>query len=359
MSLAFLLIDPLEHLGNVYIAFIGDDAFRVVIQFLLCSFDVLLDMRFDFFSQIQAFKNLFITLKHLDSIPALLLLRQVMHRNLFNVSQCVFYRTGEAMLRDSLAVLRSFNSCQCCFLDTIPLKGRDFHNLAAQLSAQFFDIDAVSGFSDQIHHVQRNDNRDAKLGQLRSQIQISLQVCGIYNIENSIWLFLYEIVTCHNFFQGIRRKGIDAGQVSQDDFLVDDQLAFFFFYCHAWPVSDELRRACQLVEQGCFAAVRVACKSNANLFIHGFLLLLFDFDHFRVSLADRQFIVSHIYLDGVSQRGKFTYIYFNALGDAHVHNAAFNGSLTVQLNNFDGLADFNVSECFHVFCSFIFILIKP
>ena len=37
----------------------------------------------------------------------------------------------------------------------------------------------------------------------------------------------------------------------------------------------------------------------------------------------------------------------NALGDAHVHDPALNGTLTVELDNLDCLADLDFSQCFH------------
>ena len=37
-------------------------------------------------------------------------------------------------------------------------------------------VDAVAVLADNVHHVQRNDHRDAQLGELRGQIQVALEV---------------------------------------------------------------------------------------------------------------------------------------------------------------------------------------
>ena len=71
-----------------------------------------------------------------------------------------------------------------------------------------------------------------------------------------------QIVPGDDLFQRIGRKGVDAGQVGHADVLLAADLSFLLFHGDAGPVADVLLGAGQRVEQGRFAAVRVARKSN-------------------------------------------------------------------------------------------------
>ena len=242
-------------------------------------------------------------------------------------------------------------------LDALALEGGDLHDRAAELTGELLDVDAVAGFLYEIHHVQRDHDGDAELRELGGQIEVALEVRGVHDVQDGVRLLLNEIIPGHDLFQRIGREGVDAGQVGQDDLLVDDQLALLLLHRDAGPVADELVGAGQLVEQGRFAAVRVARQGNAQLLIH-LDASLFHFDHLGVRLADRELVVSHVDLDGVAERGELADIDLYALGDAHVHDAALDRALAVELHDLDGLADLCVSECFHPHFSLLFILIK-
>ena len=273
LTLALFLINALEQLADVDVALVGDDALGVVVQLLFRGDDVVFNMRLDLVRDLQPLQHLFVALKELDGVPALPLLGQVMDRDLLNVGQRVLHRAGKAVLRDGLAVLRSLYRGQRRFLDAVTLQGGNLHDRAAELTAQFFHVDAVPGLFHKVHHVQRDDHGDTQLGELGGQIEVALQVGRVHDIEDGVGLLLNEIVPRHDLFQRVGREGVDAGQVGQHDLLVDDQLAFLLLHGHAGPVADELVGAGQLVEQGGLAAVRVAREGNAQLFLHGFLLL--------------------------------------------------------------------------------------
>ena len=77
---------------------------------------------------------------------------------------------------------------------------------------------------------------------------------------------LDQIVTGDDFLQRVRRQGIDAGQVGDDDVVMLLQLAFLLLHGDARPVADELVGTGQGIEQRGFAAVRVARKGNSDMF---------------------------------------------------------------------------------------------
>lgn len=135
------------------------------------------------------------------------------------------------------------------------------------------------------------------------------------------------------------------------DVIVALELAFLLLDGNAGPVADILVRTGQAVEQGGFTAVRVACQSNFNCHLVKPLSLLFqnslNFDHFGVSLADAEFVVADSQLHRVTQRCDLADVNLGALGQAHVHDAALDRALAVQLGNGDGLADLYIFQSLH------------
>ena len=177
----------------------------------------------------QLLNDFLVALKDLNREEALLLLGEGMYGNLFNVCNRMLNHTAEAVLRDRLRVLGCMDSGFCCFLNAGALQSGNLNDLAAERLAQCVGVD---------------------------------------NIKDGFRSLLNEVVTCNNFFQRVRRKGVDTRQVRDHNVVVLLQLAFLLLDRNARPVADELVGAGQRVEQRGFAAVRVACKGNFDLFLH-------------------------------------------------------------------------------------------
>ena len=79
---------------------------------------------------------------------------------------------------------------------------------------------------------------------------------------------------------------------------------------------------------------------------------LLDLDHLGVGLSQAQLIATDGDLHGIAQRGYLADEYLGAAGDAHVHDAALDRALAVELYHLDGLADLDLTQCFHTFLSF-------
>ena len=91
---------------NVCIALVGDDTLGVIIHFFLTCFDICLDRSG---GNTQLLLDLFITLKQLDRIPSLLLLRLIGKQCLFDIFQCRLYRCSKLVRRQHLS------ATVCCF----------------------------------------------------------------------------------------------------------------------------------------------------------------------------------------------------------------------------------------------------
>ena len=78
---------------------------------------------------------------------------------------------------------------------------------------------------------------DAQLDELSGQVQVALDVGTINDVQDGIGLLLDQVSTGDDFFQSVRRQGVDTGQVLDDDILLALQLAFLLFDGNAGPVA--------------------------------------------------------------------------------------------------------------------------
>ena len=189
---------------------------------------------------IQLFQHLFVALKDLDRIPALLLLRHIVDDCLLDMRDRVLDGAGEIVLRNGLSAL-----CRCDrglgrLVNAGALQCGDLNDLAAELTGQLLHIDLVAVLLNDIHHVDCNDDRNAQLNELCGQVEVALQIRAVDDIEDRVRALADQIVTRNDLLQRIRRERVDAGQVGDDDIIMLFQLALFLFDGNTRPVSDEL-----------------------------------------------------------------------------------------------------------------------
>ena len=254
--------------GDVNVALVGDDALGVVVQLLLGGFDVLLNVRPDVLGDIQRFENLFVALEHLDGVPALPLLGHGVHGRLFDVGDRVLDRAGEFVRRDGLAALCGLDGGLGGFPDAVALERGDLHDRAAELAGQLRRIDPVAVFAHDVHHVHRDDDRNAQLGELRGEVQVALEIRPVDDVQNGVGARADQIISRHDLLERVGGQRINARQVGDDHAVMALEPAFLFFDRDARPVADKLVGAGQRVEQRGLAAVRVARKGDAH--IHDF-----------------------------------------------------------------------------------------
>ncbi len=267
-ALVLFLVAALDYLGYVEVTLVGDYALSVVVQLFFGGLDVLLNVSLDIFRNIELFKNLVITLKNLDGIPALLLFGHIVHNGLFNVSDRMLNRTGECVLGNGFAAPGCFDCRLGSFHDALALQRRNLGHGAAKLAGQLLDVDAVAGLAHHVHHVHRDHHGDAELGELGGEVKVALKVGAVDYIQYCVGALLDQVITRHDLFQRVRGERVDTGKIHDDDVVMLFQLAFLFLHGDARPVADELVGAGQRIEQRGLAAVGVTGKSNFDLFVH-------------------------------------------------------------------------------------------
>ena len=239
MRLLFLIYS-LEHLRDVHVTLVGDDALSVVVQLLFRGRDILFDMRHHIFIDVQLFQNLLVPLENLHGVPALLFLRQAVQRGFLYMGQRVVHRAGKLVLRHGLAALGRFHCGFGGFPDAVALERRYLQHLAAQLAGQFLYVDAVAVLLYQVHHVDRHHHRYAQLGKLGGQVEVALQVGAVHDVEYRVGAVVGQVVPRHHLFQCVRGQRIYAGQVDNGHVRVLFKLAFLLLHRDAGPVAHVL-----------------------------------------------------------------------------------------------------------------------
>ena len=176
----------------------------------------------------------------LDGVPALLLLGHRVHDGLLDMGDRVLDRAGEGVHRNGLGVLRGADGGLGGVHDARALQRGDLNDLAAELTLELFDIDAVAVLLDEVHHVQRDDHGDAELGELGGQIEVALEVRRVDDVQDRVRALGDQIVTGDDLLQRVGGERVDARQVGDGHAVVSLELAFLLLDGDAGPVADEL-----------------------------------------------------------------------------------------------------------------------
>ena len=73
-------------------------------------------------------------------------------------------------------------------LDTLIFRRTDRYHRNSQDFFQFIDIDRTAVIAHLIHHIQCQYHRNSQLHKLHGQTQVSLNICGIHDIDDSVRL---------------------------------------------------------------------------------------------------------------------------------------------------------------------------
>ena len=151
--------------------------------------------------------------------------------------------------------------------DALVFKGGDLYDGDAELPLELDCVQLVSALFDGVHHIERDDDGYVDLHDLCGEVEVALEVGRIDDVDDAVRLFVDDVVAGDDLLGGIRRKGIDTGEVDDGDRL--GQLfvgALLFIHRNARPVADVRRAAREGVEQRRLAAVGVACKGKFQHF---------------------------------------------------------------------------------------------
>ena len=109
-----------------------------------------------------------------------------------------------------------------------------------------------------IHHVHCNYHRNIHLQKLHGQIQVSLNIGSIHNVDDRTWFLIQDKISGDNLLTAVRGHGINSRKVC--DFCI--RMAFnrtgLTIHRYSWKVSHMLTGTCQLVKQCSFSTVLIS-----------------------------------------------------------------------------------------------------
>ncbi len=262
---SLLLHAPVHHPADVAVALVGDDALGIVLQLGFAVPDVLLQVGQQLLPQPQLLPDLFIPLKELDGVPPEIAVVHPALNGLLDVGQGVLHAAGKDM-----GVLPTlFPLCQLQGLfrrrhAPLPPEGAGLQYRAAQLLPQPCQVDAVPVFPHQVYHIYGDDHGYSQFYQLGGEVEVPLDVGAVHNVDDGAGLFLHQVSPGHHLLQGVGGKGIDAGEVLDEDIPMFPELSLLLLHRDAGPVAYILAGPGEVVKHGRFAAVGISRKGDGN-----------------------------------------------------------------------------------------------
>ena len=137
--------------------------------------------------------------------------------------------------------------------------GRDRDDRYAKGLGEPCHIDLIPVLLHLVHKVERNDHRPLQLQKLGREIQIALDVGGVYNIDDGVGFFSHDEIPGHDLLHGVGRERVDARQVHNGDILtVYLSPALFFLHRNTGPVAHILVGPGQRIKERGLAAIGVS-----------------------------------------------------------------------------------------------------
>ena len=115
-----------------------------------------------------------------------------------------------------------------------------------------------------VHHVQRQHHRHVQLHELKSQVQIALQIRCVGDVDDALRLLLQNIFPGDHFLLCVGRKGVNPRQVRHLSAGLSADDAGALVDRHPREIPDVLVCAGELVEQRRLAAVLIACQREGQ-----------------------------------------------------------------------------------------------
>ena len=194
-----------DHVLDVGVTLVGDDGLGIVILRLFDRGDDGLDI--DVLAGTDHLvADLIITLEELDREETLLALRNVRGDLLLDLKDRIHNRCGEAVY-DLCRTGLCLTDCELGrLLDARAVQCGDLDCLTAEVLLDLVEADLVAVLLYDIHHVYCHHHWDTELLQLCGEVQVTLEVRAIHDVQNRIRLRVDEIVSRYDLLQCVWRK---------------------------------------------------------------------------------------------------------------------------------------------------------
>lgn len=113
-------------------------------------------------------------------------------------------------------------------------------------------------YSQFVHHIQCDDHRESQFQKLHRQIQVSLNIRGVYNIDDPFRFLLDHKFPCHDLLAAVWRHGVNPRQVRDQCVVMSSDHSIFPVHSDSRKISDMLLRSGQLIKQRRLSAILVS-----------------------------------------------------------------------------------------------------
>ena len=132
--------------------------------------------------------------------------------------------------------------------DTLVAGSANGDNGHAQQALEQVDVHGAAVGRHLVHHVERDDHGTIELHKLQRQVQVTLDVGGVDDVDDGVGVFVQDELAADDFFARVRRQRVNTGQVGNARLGVVTDSAVLAVDRHAGKVTDMLVGARQLVE---------------------------------------------------------------------------------------------------------------
>ena len=126
------------------------------------------------------------------------------------------------------------------FRYALALHGADGHHRNTQASAQLLHVDGAAVGTHLVHHIQRQHHRHPQLQKLQRQVEISLDVGSVHNIDDAVGLFLEDEVAGDDLLLRIGTQGVYARQIHHGAAFAVLYLPHLLIHRHAGEIAHML-----------------------------------------------------------------------------------------------------------------------
>ena len=134
-------------------------------------------------------------------------------------------------------LFRCFNGCFDKLVNALVLSRRYGYDGYSQTVGKSFDVNGSAVVFYLVHHIQGKYHRYLHFSHLKREIQISLNVCGINNVDYAVGLLLYKKVTGDYLFACVWSDRVYAGKINYSTVFLPPYLAAFFLNGNSGEVA--------------------------------------------------------------------------------------------------------------------------
>ena len=163
LTLAVLFVAGLDDLADMYITLVRDDGLCVVVHLALGVLNVFFNVLADLFGEAEFLDDLLVALEQFDRVPALLVVRDVVDRRLFDVGDRMLGRSAKDVQRNRCLFAGRLDRDVGRILNTGTLLRRNGHYGASQSLRELLQVDAVIVLLNDIHHIDGDNDRKSQL----------------------------------------------------------------------------------------------------------------------------------------------------------------------------------------------------